>query len=76
MNKLFLFILLLCSQFFLAQDNAIHRAIARFDYHTALQLLANEKSSANTDMLKAQCYKNLLQYDEAIQIYEHMLKND
>lgn len=76
MKKLFLFVLLLCSQFLSAQDNAINRAIARFDYHTALQLLAKEKPSANTDMLKAQCYKNLMQYDKAILIYEHLLQND
>ena len=76
MKKLFLFILLLCSQFLSAQDNAINRAIVRFDYHTALQLLAKEKPSANTDMLKAQCYKNLMEYDKAILIYEHLLQID
>ena len=76
MKMLFLFILLLCSQFLSAQDNAINRAMARFDYHTALQLLAKEKPSASTDMLKAQCYKNLMEYDKAILIYEHLLQTD
>ena len=48
-----------------AQEKAINQAINRYDYEQAIHLINKEKYSAELELIKAKCYKNLLQFDKA-----------
>lgn len=76
MNKILITLFLVTSLVINAQDNAINRAMNRYDYKEALKHLSSEKPSLNNDLLKVQCYKNLMEYDKAINILENQLKSD
>lgn len=51
-----------------AQDKTINSAINKYDYRQAIILINKEKATSEMNILKAKCYKNLLNYDAAIEI--------
>ncbi|MBP7839832.1 MAG: hypothetical protein KA061_11050, partial [Bacteroidales bacterium] len=53
-----------------AQEKAINQAINGYDYERAIQLIGKEKYSTELEIIKAKCYKNLLQFDKAAKILE------
>lgn len=69
--------LLLCCSFILpAQNNAIQNALKNYDYEQAIKLISKEKRTPGLDLLKAKCFKNIAQYNDAINILEELVKSD
>jgi len=59
-----------------AQEKAINQAINGYDYERAIQLIGKEKYSTELEIIKAKCYKNLLQFDKAAKILENIVATD
>jgi len=76
MKKLFIGFLLCLPVFLQAQNSAIQNALKNFDYEQAIKLISKEKRTPELDLLKAKCYKNIAQYDDAINILEALVKAD
>ena len=76
MKKLLTAILLCCALVLQAQNSAIQNALKNFDYEQAIKLISKEKRTPELDLLKAKCYKNIAQYNDAINILEVLVKAD
>ena len=74
-NILFL-IFIFCTLILQAQKKEINDALSRYDYKQAINLINKEKANSDLDILKAKCYKNLLNYHAAIQLLEKIIQND
>jgi len=70
-----LFLLFFCA-ITVAQEKAIHQAINRYDYEQAIHLINKEKYSTELELIKAKCYKNLLQFDKATKTLEKIVAAD
>ena len=70
MKRIFIGLLLLCSVFLKAQNNAIQNALKNFEYETAIHLISKEKATPELNYLKATCFKNIARYNDAITLLE------
>ncbi len=59
-----------------AQNTAVQNAMKNYDYETAIKLLSKERKSAESDFLKAKCYKCMARYHEAIVLLEALVKQE
>lgn len=76
MKKLLTSILLCCALIIQAQSNAVQNALKNHDYEQAIKLISKEKKSPEMDLLKAKCFKNISQYNDAIALLEEITKTD
>ena len=76
MKRIFIGLLLLCSVFLKAQNNAIQNALKNFEYETAIHLISKENATPELNFLKATCFKNIARYNDAITLLEELVSKD
>jgi len=76
MKKFCFSIILLATLISQAQNKQIVNALKSFDYQQAIQLIDATEQNTEMNILKAQCYKNLSKFENAISILEQVVATD
>ncbi len=76
MKKICISIILLAIITSQAQNKQIENALKSYDYQQAIQIIDAADQNTEMNILKAQCYKNLSKFGNAISILEQVVATD